>query len=198
MDQSREKNCIQRALAGELDAFDRLMAAWEGRLFSFLRLRGLSHADAQDVLQETFLQAYRHLRSYRSKWRFSTWLFTIAVRQAGRIDASKGPGRDDQSGFLPEQTPVTPQEQYLGEEQRQSVWGQARRLLSDEQFTALWLFYGEEFEVAEIARALRRSSPWVKVNLHRARKRLQNVLPAAMPDERHQTELPIDDATIRT
>ena len=49
-------------------------------------------------------------------------------------------------------------------------------MLGDQQFTALWLYYGEEFDVAEVARAVGRSRAWVKVNLHRARRKLGEAL----------------------
>lgn len=156
-----------------MDAFDRLMSEWDDRLFRFLRLRGLSHADAQDTLQETFLQAWRRLRTYRDKWRFSTWLFTIAVREAGRRHRREAPEAPVAVAEEP-----SPLEHCVSVETRDNLWPLARQILNDAQFSALWLYYGEEFDIAEVGRAVGRSQAWVKVNLHRARRKLGDALEA--------------------
>ena len=44
-----------------------------------------SFADAEDALQDTLINAYRYLHSYDSRWRFSTWLFRIAINNASRF-----------------------------------------------------------------------------------------------------------------
>ena len=55
------------------------MYRYEGRLLRFLRQRGAS-ADAEDLAQDTFVRVYVNLHCYQPRWRFSTWLFTIARR----------------------------------------------------------------------------------------------------------------------
>ena len=166
----REQEWIDRAREGSVDAFDELMKLHQDRLYRFLVVRGLPSADAEDVVQDTFLAAYRHLASYRSRWRFSTWLYTIARRQASR-----------RKGSSPEPTvsvtePQQPDQHATDLQLRDGLWGRARELLADDQYSALWLYYGEDFDVAEIARVTGRSRPWVKVNLHRARQKLAQAL----------------------
>ena len=56
-----------RAQRGSLEAFGRLVALFEGRLFNFLLRRVGSRVDAEDLTQETFLRAWRRIRSYRSR-----------------------------------------------------------------------------------------------------------------------------------
>jgi len=57
-------------------------------------------------------------------------------------------------------------------EHQKTIWGQAKRLLSMNQFTCLRLFYGEGMKANQIAEAMDVSVSSVKVCLHRARKRL--------------------------
>jgi len=72
-----------RVKDGEVDAFNVLMKRYEGRLYGFVyRLLGNAQ-EVEDVVQDTFLRAYRN----RSQWngrraKFSTWLYTIAVNRS--------------------------------------------------------------------------------------------------------------------
>lgn len=176
-----ERQLVKRALEGSLDAFDELMLEHQDRLYRFVLVRGASAADAHDIVQDTFLAAWRSLSGYRPKWRFSTWLYTIARREASRrprehdelpaglVDAGHGPAG---------QTQV--------DQQRDNLWGVAGRVLNREGFTTLWLYYGEDYTISEVARILGRSVPWVKVTLHRGRKRLADEIDA---DEAWRKEL---------
>ena len=69
------------AAAGDDRAFESLVSRYDARVFR-LACRLTSETDAPDVLQETFLQVYRHLASFRHESRFSTWLYRIATNAA--------------------------------------------------------------------------------------------------------------------
>lgn len=69
------------AAAGDDLAFERLVSRYDARIFR-LACRLTSETDAPDVLQETFIQVYRHLRSFRQESRFSTWLYRVATNAA--------------------------------------------------------------------------------------------------------------------
>lgn len=169
-----ERDLVRRARSGSLDAFDELMRAHQDRLYRFVLVRGALTADAEDIVQETFLAAWRHLAGYRERWRFSTWLYTIARRKAaGRrrehaplpdilVDAGQGPEASAQIG-----------------QQRDNIWLLARELLPSAWFGVLWLFYAEDCSTKETARILGRSTAWVKVTLHRARRCLAERIDAA-------------------
>jgi RNA polymerase sigma-70 factor (ECF subfamily) len=70
-----------QAAAGDDHAFEQLVSRYEARIFR-LACRLTSETDAPDVLQETFLQVYRGLRTFRADSRFSTWLYRIATNAA--------------------------------------------------------------------------------------------------------------------
>jgi RNA polymerase sigma-70 factor (ECF subfamily) len=71
-----------RAATGDIPAFESLVARYESRVYRLaFRLTG-SEADAMDALQDTFLQVYRHLGSFRGESRFGTWLYRIATNAA--------------------------------------------------------------------------------------------------------------------
>lgn len=70
------------AAAGDAAAFEMLVSRHQARVYRLAWRLTQSEADAQDVLQETFLAAYRGLQSFRGASRFSTWLYRVAMNAA--------------------------------------------------------------------------------------------------------------------
>ena len=165
---SDELKLINSAKSGSVDAFTELVHGYREGLFRFLLTRCANHADAEDVLQDTFINAYRYIETYNPQWRFSTWLYRIAIRNAGRIRqdnvAELGDVSDDSSD---------PLAHCIAEAERHNLWRNAKRLLSDEVFAAMWLRYVEDMSIRDIAAVLERSSSWTKVNLLRGRRALE-------------------------
>lgn len=74
---------VRQVLAGQREAFRLLVLRHQRPMFRFLRLLGVRPASVEDLAQETFLRAFRHLASFDpERAQFSTWLFTIARRLA--------------------------------------------------------------------------------------------------------------------
>ena len=165
---------IDRARQGSVDAFEQLILHYQDRLYRFLLVRADSRADAEDVLQDTFVAVFKYLPSYRPKYRFSTWLFTIAVRQLGR-QHRQSPGMVDALDSVA-CGQAGPEQLGIQIEQQRSTWQTAKSCLGDAQFTALWLFYVEDMPISEIGKVMKRPVSWVKVNLMRARRRLSKEL----------------------
>lgn len=167
---------IDAAKRGDVEAFTRLVAAYRQALFRYLLTLSPSHADAEDSLQDTLINAYRYLETYDPRWRFSTWLYRIAVRnayrnrprQTVRIDGDEACELVDAEG--------DPLDQCAAASERENLWRSARRLLSGEVYTAMWLRYVEELSIRDISHVLGRSVSWTKVNLLRGRRVLESEL----------------------
>lgn len=169
---------VQRAQGGEVEAFAGVLEQFEQRVFHFV-LRMLRNAhDAEDVTQDTFVKAWRHLASFRPQNSFSTWLFTIARRTALNHLRARRP--TEELGEHDQVMPENPRDAATDREYAESIWNLARRLKPD-QYEVLWLCYGEGFSVNEIARIMNTNSLRVRVLLHRARKRLAEWLTAQAP-----------------
>jgi RNA polymerase sigma-70 factor, ECF subfamily len=157
----------RRAQAGSVEAFSELVGLFQERLFNFL-LRRASVQDAEDLTQETFIRAWQRIGLYRSKWRFSTWLFTIATRLAA--------GRARRIGSVPALT-LTDDPRAAGlphaglehAEESSRIWALVDEVLSPEQRAAVWLRYAEDLSMQEIAVVMGKSEVGVRVMLHRAR-----------------------------
>lgn len=169
-----ESRLISAAQQGSTDAFTELVRGYRERLLRFLLTRCRSRADAEDALQDTLVNAFRYIGSYDARWRFSTWLYRIAIRKAASLALSPLP-----VAGVPEVADDDPLDHCIAQSDRENLWRSAKRLLSDEVFTAMWLRYVEDMSVSDIAAALDRSSSWTKVNLHRGRR----VLAAELNDE---------------
>ncbi len=159
-----ELSLIQQSQAGVTSCFSQLVHLYQARLYQYLLGRCHNSHDAEDVLQDTFISAYKYIGSYQSKWQFSTWLFTIANRLIKKqhhlyykdesIDESIIEHEDDKSI------------------DRDNIWIQVKNRLNPEAYDVLWFFYIEELSIKEIAQVLQRSQSWVKISLFRSKKKL--------------------------
>jgi RNA polymerase sigma-70 factor (ECF subfamily) len=151
------------------------MMRFQSPVLQFLRHRRVG-SDAEDLLQETFLRAYANLHRYNSKWRFATWMFTIARRVSINHNRRTRPVADDEIIRAAESGNPEPLETIIAEEDRQRLWDMAAKLLGQDELTAVWLFYVEEMSTREIATILERSRVSVKTMMFRSRRKLRTLL----------------------
>ena len=165
---------VREAQAGRSSAFAALIQRYSGRLFHFLLSMGLARHDAEDLVQDTLLKAYQNLDRYDAQYSFSTWLFTIGRRQAInhlRDQKKSKPmlmARPVLAGHTDERT-------YAAEE-CDCVWQSAAQILNEHQYSVLWLRYGEDLSIRQIAVQTGLSEQNARVILHRARARLADEL----------------------
>lgn len=79
--ESSDEALAALAAAGDDSAFEALVVRYQHRVFR-LACRLTSETDAPDVVQDTFLQVYRHVSAFRGHSQFSTWLYRIATNAA--------------------------------------------------------------------------------------------------------------------
>jgi RNA polymerase sigma-70 factor, ECF subfamily len=77
-----DQKLVERARAGDRGAFDLLVMKYQRRLIRLLKRMVRDPVEAEDVVQETFIKAYRALRFFRGDAAFYTWLYRIAVNTA--------------------------------------------------------------------------------------------------------------------
>jgi RNA polymerase sigma-70 factor, ECF subfamily len=80
--ESRDQALIRRVLAGDSEAFYQLVKPYQRMLYaSAISMLG-NEADAEEVAQESFLKAYKHLARFRGECKFSTWLVQITINES--------------------------------------------------------------------------------------------------------------------
>jgi RNA polymerase sigma factor (sigma-70 family) len=129
---------VARAQAGDQGAWDAIVSAYEGLVWSVVRSFRLSDAEAHDVTQTTWLRLVEHLTSIRDPNAVGGWLATTARREC--IALFKKSGRsvpaDPVTLDEPDETAEAPGANLLREEKTRAVW-QAMHELSDRCFQLL-------------------------------------------------------------
>jgi RNA polymerase sigma-70 factor (ECF subfamily) len=82
---------VKECLAGNAVSFQLLVERYQERMFSLARHYTRSAVEVEDIVQETFLKAFRRLESFQQQASFSTWLYRIATNTA--LDTLKRRGR---------------------------------------------------------------------------------------------------------
>jgi RNA polymerase sigma-70 factor, ECF subfamily len=172
---SSDEELAGRAQHGCLASFEQLLRRYQTPVLHFLRHRGLA-ADAEDVAQEVFLRAYRNLHRYDRRWAFSAWLFTITRRLSLNHRRRERLDRGASTTTEIIETNPGPLDVLIAAEGRKHLWDTISAMLTEEQTTALWLYYVEEMPIRGISLALGRSPASVKILLFRARRKLAPLL----------------------
>ena len=150
-------------------AADAIIHRHHEAIYGFLYKLTGRREDAEDLTQETFLLALRKLHTFKAGCQLRPWLFTIARRQAITQWRKSKPT----SELLDSDHPST---QANHPHDSVALWDLAKQKLKRDEFMALWLHYQEDFPVKEVAKVLRKTTPHLKVILHRARKNLAKQL----------------------
>jgi RNA polymerase sigma-70 factor (ECF subfamily) len=163
-----DEELAYQVAAGSRSSFEELVSRYSSRLFYFLRHRFKTDQDTEDLVQETFLKAFRNIDRFSPERKFSTWLYTIAIRQAiSRFRSEK----KRSTSLDPSPSPPDPQDIVIQKQESQNIWNMASKL-GERQYEALWLHYGEDMPIKEMAKILDKKPITVRVLLHRARLNL--------------------------
>jgi RNA polymerase sigma-70 factor (ECF subfamily) len=184
-----DETLVARAAAGDDSAFEALVRRYQARVFR-LACRLTSDSEAPDVLQDTFLQVYRHLPSFRGDSQFRTWLYRIATNAAlmHRRARARRPA-DSLDMYLPQfdadgrhaATPAELQVASCADQMldRQVLAQKARDVIArlpDLYREAFVLRDLEEMSTAQVAQTLGIEPSTVRQRVHRARLMLRGYL----------------------
>ncbi|SRR6266568_1510150 len=177
---NEEQNWIRQSRNGDHEAFAALIARYQRMIHSLtFRMTG-SLADAEDLAQETFIQAFRRLDSFRSEAKFSSWLYQIAVntclnwrKSQARRDQAHEDWAEHEQVFGGEYAATTP-----GDLENTRRVEEALMKLPAKQRAALVLTVYEEMSHAEAARVLGCSETTISWRLFAARAKLKRLLKA--------------------
>ena len=174
---SSAETSIARARRGDPDAFRQLFERYSRPVISFVFDMVGDRALAEDLTQETFVRAYRHLGSLREEAKFSTWLFSIA-KNVAREHLRSGERRaskvelDDERVLELQDGGRTPVEGLLDKELN-GVVRRALGALDEDKRTVFALKVFQQRSYEEIAEITGFSLPKVKTDLHRARAEMR-------------------------
>lgn len=182
-----EQELVERARAGDEDAFACLVVSNQSRIYNLiLRMTG-SPDDAQELAQEAFLNAWRGLKGFQGDSSFSTWLYRLASntcidflrREKRRKALAVSSSLDDEENQtmlqIPDTKSCTPEESLEQREMRDLIHN-GLSLLSQEHRQVLVMRELEELTYSEISQLLSLEEGTVKSRIARARAALRKVL----------------------
>jgi len=179
---------VQAINSGRPEKFQELVKRYEQRLYNFSLRTCRDTRDAEDLVQETFLNVFRYLKDFRYETKFKNWLYRIAAstcikkRRKSKFAPEKELSLEefinkeeaDQATQVPEWAKL-PLDRLLSEELSNTV-NQAILALPNKYRMVIVLRDLEGFSTEETAQILNLSPPNVKVRLHRARLFLRDKL----------------------
>ena len=166
---------LQAAQQGDQSAFSQLVGRYQQPLLRAMLPVTNTPEEAQDVVQDTFVQAYRNLDTFRGDSSFFTWIYRIAFNLANARKRRKRPISIDTTKLsLPSSDPSA-EKRFEGVEFRSELRKAISQLSTDHQQVII-LRELDELEYEEIAASLGLSVGTVRSRLHRARAQLRNLL----------------------
>jgi len=162
----------RQAQAGCSRALDTLMNRY-GKVLERYLLRRCGHAqDAEDLAQEAMLRVWQNLEKYDPSRPFEPWLFAVARNLAANQYHGSRRGENVTGIAEPVSEQANPAERLIARERTENLWVAVKQRLGERQYTALWLRYGREMSVRQVARVMGLTQTYVKVTLFRARRKL--------------------------
>ena len=180
MDLEQEKQAILDVKAGNTAGFALLVDAYKGAMFNLaFRMTG-SASDAEDLVQEVFVRAYRNLGSFDPERRFFPWLYTIGLNLVRRhLKKNRGQVFPSPVQEREESRPPGPEQAFLDKE-RAGQLQSALLKIKPGQREALILRYVQGLTYDEMADILQISSSAAKMRVARGLEHLRSIVPAAL------------------
>lgn len=186
MEAKQDQIYIERVLKGDTNAFSHLINKYKNMVFTLVVKIVKNREDAEEVAQDSFIKAYQKLDSFKGDSKFSTWLYTIAYRNAltkvrkkkletTDIDTYVMDNHKDDHDF--------PQLEAIKNNEQEKYVKQAIENLGETDSLLITLFYLNDNSIEEIQEITEMSQSNVKVRLFRARKKLYKELSLLLKEE---------------
>lgn len=182
-EQAEEREWITQTLAGDQDAYAKLIERYSGAVYTHAYYRLGNAHDAEDAVQEVFYRAYTRLHTFDQSRRFRAWLLTITSNyctdvqrgwSALKRQAQQWVNLDDVDYWLAN-TDDTP-ERVVQQHERDAVVRHALQRLPDKYREVLTLFYWNDLSYQEIIAITGLPESTVKTHLRRGRLQLKKLL----------------------
>src|SRR6266403_172379 len=179
-----EAAAVAQVLSGDRDAFRVLVDAHARSVFNVAYRMTGNREDADEIVQETFLRAYKSLDRFESRSRFSTWIYRIAVNRCldflekkkitGSYTISDDPDPEEQTIQLPTKD-AGPDRMLLSKEAKTKI-SEAMQALTPTERIAFTLRHMDGQSIEEISKVLKVRENAAKNTIFRAVKKLRLAL----------------------
>ena len=166
---------IERVLRGDSNAFRELVNRHKDYAFTLAYRILNSREDAEEAAQDAFVRAYNGLAMFNRDAKFTTWFYRIVVNCALTVQQRRKKQTEDIDDVKLLRGATDASDNLKHKEQKYYIQ-KALKLLSPDDVTMITLFYLKENSLEEISETVGIETNTVKVKLHRARKRLADVM----------------------
>ena len=168
---TEEIQLIQRALAGDQQAFEMLYETHLDELFAFLNQFSEDREQVKDWSQRAFIKAFKKLGHFKGNSRFKTWLFTIGLNEMRTDMRTKIRFVEYDSSYE--------SESFSDDEEESELWIQAKkaiRKLTPLKKMVVLLHVAEDYSHREIGEMLSINESHSRIILHRAKEELKSMV----------------------
>lgn len=177
---------VERIRQGDRGAFGQVVELYQKPLFYFALRWTRSKADAEDVVQKAFLNAYTGIRSYRGHSSLKTWLFQIALNLLKNEARSRKVRKEEEIGDTIPCRETSPLDQSMTNQETTLMLKMVDRLKPKQKATLLLRVF-QDLSFREVALAMSCSENTAKVNFHYALSNLRQM----MINEGYADEMPL-------
>ena len=174
-----EKQFIQQLLNPKTqnEAFQKLLSEYQRPLYSHIRNIVLSHDDADDVLQNTFIKVFQHLKNFKGDSKLFSWIYRIATNESITFINQKAKKNGTTSEAM--QSKIVDNlkaDSYFDGNEIQIKLQKAIALLPEKQQLVFKMKYFEEIKYEEMSEILGTSVGALKASYHHAVKKIENFM----------------------
>lgn len=153
-----------------------MMDTYQSRLYWYIRRIIVDEDLAKDILQETFIKAYRNFHQFKKESKLYTWLYRIAsneaLQQFNKMSKMQKVDTDIAETYLESQIA----EEEINEEELQKLLEEAIQKLPEKQRMVFTLRYYDDLTYEEMSKILDMSVNTLKTNYHYARERVEQYI----------------------
>lgn len=178
---------VEQAMRGDQTAFHHLVDRYQAEIFRMIYYRTRSRTDAEDLTQDVFLRAYKHIKRLETPKVFRSWLYRIAVNRvrdhhrSRRVKAVFGIVSMDEETFQETEEMAVPP-QAADHVSRKDFWNQVQQMLTElsrAEREVFMLRFFDELSIKEMASAMKKSESTIKTHLYRALAKVKATAEAA-------------------
>lgn len=174
---------IQKIRLGDYNACNFIVDKYKSFVFNICMQIVRNREDAEELAQDSFIKAFKSIGGFKQESRFSTWLYRISFNNAISKTRSRTIFKkeiDDNIADSENFSSGSDGFESLSRADRKKVLRKAMENLSEEENLLISLYYFEENSIAEVSEITGMETNYIKVKVHRARKKLYNSLSEVM------------------
>ncbi len=152
-------------------AFNELLDAYQERLYWHIRKMVITHENADDVLQNTFIRVYKNIQNFQEKSSLHTWMFRIAYNESIRyLEKNNKKGYEISEEFIEEKVKILSEDTYFNGDEIQLKLYKIIEGFSEKQKRVFQMKYFDELSFKEISEIIKVSENTLKSSYYAAVK----------------------------